>query len=472
MTGYSNYSSFVDINDENQQVFVANLQRLPDRSRIRIVSEPAGGVLFVDGNSCGETPCTVENLEIGRHEILIKKRGYQEFREAVSVVADQTLEYTEYLVPLPGSGFLSVKSFPDGAEVLIDGIPSGKTPTNFERIGAGNHSVVMIKSGFWNFSGIVEVKGGEAMLATADLIPVPTTAILYIDSSPPGQGIYLNDTFKGFTPATLDAIPPGDYLIRVYRPQNGALVNQSFTINAGATYDLYLDLSQDGRGSVSSREWEYLNDSRLMSQPGWVSLNSSAVIERTFTWIAKGHEASITLDIPRNLYEYYRNKPHPANVTSMNFTEFAFNAQDRQFLGNLVAKLKDASNFRSYDARNDYRNVVAFVQTIQYVEDTDPVLQTFTEYPKYPVETLGDGNGDCEDTAILAAALLREMGYDVIVVLPPGHAAVALACDNCNGYYFPLNGTRYYYLETTGAGFSLGMMDKKYEGQPFTICRF
>ena len=79
------------------------------------------------------------------------------------------------------------------------------------------------------------------------------------------------------------------------------------------------------------------------------------------------------------------------------------------------------------------------------------------------METLADGNGDCADTAILTAALLKEMGYDVVIVIfpgNPGHAGTAVACDNCNGYYYSLNGNRDYYLETTGTGFSLGTLEE------------
>jgi hypothetical protein len=58
------------------------------------------------------------------------------------------------------------------------------------------------------------------------------------------------------------------------------------------------------------------------------------------------------------------------------------------------------------------------------------------------------------------------MGYNVVIVIFPGsprHAGTAVASDTCNDYYHPLNGTRYYYLETTGTGYSPGTMDEKYQ---------
>ncbi|MDO8871955.1 MAG: PEGA domain-containing protein [Methanoregula sp.] len=460
--GYLPYKTAVLLRDDEHRNIVANLQRLADRGHVTIRTEPPGGDLYVDGKSRGVTPLTVDNLLPGRHEILIRRMGYEDYHDVISVATDITTEYTEYLVPLPGTGFLSVTSSPEGADVRIDGIEFGKTPTNLQRIGVGNHTVDIFKSGYWNFTRIVNIKGGESRLAKADLTKIPTSCTLYLDSSPQGLKIYLNDTFKGFTPLTFDRVPSGDYVLE-FRLQNGLPVNQSFRFMPGASYDIFAVLDNETGGSIVNREWEYRNESSMMNQPGWMSVNATPVIERQFTWYTNGQEATITLDIPQDLYDYYKGLPHPTSVSSDTFSHYAINERDRQYLHTLVNRLKDASEFKSYRARNDYRNVVAFVQSIAYADDIDPVTRQKTEYWKYPIETLADGNGDCEDTAILTAALLKEMGYDVAVVLLPEHAAVAVACNNCNGYYYPLDGKRYYYLETTGAGFSPGTMDVKYQ---------
>jgi hypothetical protein len=459
--GYSSYVSSISLDEGIHQNIVVNLRRLPDRGQVTILSDPPGGDLYIDGNSRGLTPLTVDNLLPGRHEILIKKSGYEDFRDVVSVNIETINEYTEYLVPLPGTGFLLVTSAPNGADVHVDGSEFGKTPTNLQRVGAGNHSVEISRDGYWNFSGVVNVRGGEALSVTADLAIIPTSSTLYLDSSPQGMGIYLNNTFKGFTPQTLGTLPSGDYELE-FRHQNGSLVNQSFRFTPGATEEIFATFENGTGASITNREWQYENESSEEKQPGWTKVNTTPVIEKTYTWITNGHEATITIDIPQDLYDYYKEQPHPRNVSSGTFSSYAISERDRSYLHNLVEKLKDASGFKSYSARNDYQNVVAFVQGITYQPDIDPVTKGETDYWKYPIETLADGNGDCEDTAILTAALLKEMGHDVAIVILPEHAAVAVACTNCNGYYYPIDGRRYYYLETTGTGFSLGTLDQKY----------
>ncbi len=461
--GYDDYTTIVSIESGNHRDVIANLQKIANRGLVTILTEPPGGDLYVDGKSRGVTPVTVDNLLPGRHEILIRKTGYDDYRDVVSVAIDKNIEYTEYLVPLPDSGFISITSTPVGADVIIDGRLAGKTPTNLQRIPAGNHTVELVKAGYWNFTAILPITGGESTLAKADLTIIPTSSTLYFDSSPRGLEIFFNGTFKGNTPATFDTIPPGDYLLE-FRNYQGS-VNQSFRFLPGATYEMYAVLTNESEDSIHTNEWQYQNTSSPKAQPGWTQVNASPVIEQTFTWNTNGHVAAVTLDIPRELYEYYKSQPHPTGTGSDTLTAYAINEQDRQYLHVLINKLKDASNFRSYAARNDYRNVVAFVQSIQYADDA-------SEYWKYPIETLADGNGDCEDTAILTAALLKEMGYDVAVIFLPEHAAVAVSCENCNGYYYPLNGKRYYYLETTGTGLSLGSMgtsESKYKNAMATI---
>ena len=73
------------------------------------------------------------------------------------------------------------------------------------------------------------------------------------------------------------------------------------------------------------------------------------------------------------------------------------------------------------------------------------------------METLAEQNGDCEDTSYLTAAIIRAMNIDCILVILPGHIAVAVAISGNEGYYYKLsNGWDYYYIETTADGWKIG----------------
>jgi hypothetical protein len=127
----------------------------------------------------------------------------------------------------------------------------------------------------------------------------------------------------------------------------------------------------------------------------------------------------------------------------------------------MIAKLRESGKNKGYSESENIMNVIAFVQAFPYFKDD--VSTVYDEYPRYPIETLVDNGGDCEDTAILTAAFLREMGYDVVLVNPPKHMAIGVKCSSCTGSYYTYNGAKYYYLETTGSGYKIGQMPKEYE---------
>ncbi|RJX16706.1 MAG: hypothetical protein C4575_14835 [Desulforudis sp.] len=103
---------------------------------------------------------------------------------------------------------------------------------------------------------------------------------------------------------------------------------------------------------------------------------------------------------------------------------------------------------------------------------TDDLSKGFDQYARYPLETLVDQKGDCEDTSILLASILKEMNYGVVLILlpgDPGHMAVGVKGENLPGVYYEYQGTRYYYVETTGTGWSIGQIPKEYRNRKAQI---
>ena len=83
------------------------------------------------------------------------------------------------------------------------------------------------------------------------------------------------------------------------------------------------------------------------------------------------------------------------------------------------------------------------------------------DHPKYPIETLWENGGDCEDSSALYASLMEALGYEVILVLLEvknepsedwvGHALIGIHIPNHSGDSFTLSGASkpYYIAETT-----------------------
>ena len=104
--------------------------------------------------------------------------------------------------------------------------------------------------------------------------------------------------------------------------------------------------------------------------------------------------------------------------------------------------------------------VLSFVQNIEYREDQISVSKD--EYWRFPVETLYDEQGDCEDKAFLYASIMESMGYDAVILLYDGHAAAGIDVAGGYGTYYELDGKEYFYCETTAVGWSVGDIPDEY----------
>lgn len=155
-------------------------------------------------------------------------------------------------------------------------------------------------------------------------------------------------------------------------------------------------------------------------------------------------------------YAEYRERPRELNVRRYDRYVTAEVPEVEVLAGKLLA-LGRERGYRSYDQAS---NTLAFTQQcIRYTADRSPQTGEAIEYPKYPIESLMEEAGDREDQAILAAALLKRMGYDVALLICPGHVAVGVAgAEGLPGTYItdPATGVRYFYAETTEAGWVLG----------------
>jgi hypothetical protein len=172
---------------------------------------------------------------------------------------------------------------------------------------------------------------------------------------------------------------------------------------------------------------------------------------RRFEWTFRGDTYTLDYSFPWATYHFYQEKPR----IFFNYAVYTFEHPRHRFLADFTEQLVCVGEEAGLDKPTTLEMVIAFVQALEYQSEVG-------EYPKFPVETLSEKGGDCEDTAILLAAILKEMGYETIFVNPPGHMAIALACEDCGGTAYNQDGRRYYYVETTSSGFGIGEIPPDY----------
>ncbi|GAI22558.1 unnamed protein product, partial [marine sediment metagenome] len=147
----------------------------------------------------------------------------------------------------------------------------------------------------------------------------------------------------------------------------------------------------------------------------------------------------------------------------MNYSVYVTNPLDDPYIDALVEKIKGAAAKENYSEYQTVEFAVAFVQKLPYTYDS--ATSPFDEYPRYPIETLVDNGGDCEDTSILLASMLNSMGYGVVLIELPEHCAVGVKSgDNIYGTYWTYEGEKYFYIETTNSGWAIGELPDEYAG--------
>ena len=128
-------------------------------------------------------------------------------------------------------------------------------------------------------------------------------------------------------------------------------------------------------------------------------LPSDGAYVRTYSWRYGGSTRTLSIEIPEALYDFAVSQPRN-QWPYRDYDEYVFDPRDDALMIAIAGELSLADYYQTVE------NALAFVQKIViYTSDAG-----FFEYPRYPVESLVDEAGDCEDSAILYASIIRTLG--------------------------------------------------------------
>jgi hypothetical protein len=150
--------------------------------------------------------------------------------------------------------------------------------------------------------------------------------------------------------------------------------------------------------------------------------------------------------VPETLKDYYAESSHRL-PSSSEFSKFV----TPYALQPIAERL-----WEIYDEEEDFANgVLMMVHQITYVETTPG---------KYPVETMVDGQGDCDLFSLIAASVIKAGGLDVVLLYyeEQSHMNIGVHLSSApedtrdNVFYVTQDGTRYYVAECTGGNWEDG----------------
>ena len=230
---------------------------------------------------------------------------------------------------------------------------------------------------------------------------------------------------------------------------------------------------QDTRFPVALRNIQDLNlppgvRQTIDSDPIKVNLEvKSALTNALYRVQYNGKVYVFRLNISHDYEDAFRNLPHTLHENGDNVSSFVIKGDPY-----IIELVRQAKEFVKNDKDVNVRDLLlAFVKQIPYNSDA---YTGKLEYPKYPVETLLDQSGDCEDLSILAVNLVGEAeGYDkVVFVFHPEHMGIAVLPSKAEveamkdtslatGHY-DREGEEYFYMEVTDPSWVLGQIPDVY----------
>lgn len=172
-------------------VFAAGTARAEDLVAVRVETDPAGAVIYVDGMPRGETPASLA-LPTGEHELFLHKPGFLPAKRKVTWAAGERPSLRETLRAQRGG--LVVIVDPPGSKVYFDERYLGTTPLAFENLPPGEHDISVRRDGFEPYEATLRVSEEEPKVITARLQGPPVGLFVEAD---PGSRIYLDGSFAG-----------------------------------------------------------------------------------------------------------------------------------------------------------------------------------------------------------------------------------------------------------------------------------
>jgi len=225
-------------------------QELPGTLDVQATADQnvAGAQVLVDGLSAGTAPILYDVKE-GRHQVQIKKDGFEEYTQWVDIKQGQRVTITPVLKALkkePAKGSLLVDADVADGEVYIDGQKQpDTTPTLVDNLEEGPHIVEVRKTPATPWKQTVYVKPGQRTKVTAELAATMTTTkkggTVRILSNQVGAEVWVDGKLVGTAPYDAVDLAPGEHLIEV-RAKGFANKEQRVTVNVGTSDIIKFDL--------------------------------------------------------------------------------------------------------------------------------------------------------------------------------------------------------------------------------------
>jgi hypothetical protein len=155
--GYQENNQKIKIEAKSSLDLNVILNSLP--GKLKVVSNPIGASIVLNGKNVGQTPMTLKNLKEGRYNLELALKNFLPRKKKVLVRPGQITDVNEALEVIPGS--LSIESLPRKSLVYLDGKKLGVAPLVLDNLKPGSYQLKFTMAKYENKEVRIVVKPGQ-----------------------------------------------------------------------------------------------------------------------------------------------------------------------------------------------------------------------------------------------------------------------------------------------------------------------
>ena len=211
---YTPHSDEIMLAENTSFRFNVQLQQTGVQGTLVINSYPPRARVYIGQWFYYLTPARI-NLWEGVYRVRLEKDGYRPLIQDVFVGQGRVTMVSPVLEPEFKYGTLEITSYPPDAKVFIGKIYYGKTPLSLRLI-PGTHIIKVRKRGYLPYRKKIHVPPGQVRRLAVSLIGkiTPYLGVVDIVSYPLNAKIFINGTYYGQTPKTIE-FHPGEHFLEL-----------------------------------------------------------------------------------------------------------------------------------------------------------------------------------------------------------------------------------------------------------------